>query len=189
MVIVLWKQWCFCSHHRSNPAELTFLTEYVAAMNPAQATNILQVEQNTKMGWQLTNANLLTIKLDGQVISEELQVSHGWSTGNFLSCIYFLFNFFYLTFQWLILWYLNVLSLCVSFALCLSAFHILCFAHFELCCCWNVQIDLPWRWESRTVLVRCHKTPEFVTAVILLPKLRTIWTDIILKSCWNIGLQ
>lgn len=127
----------------------------------------------------------LTVKLflkNCKSLMDDLQVT-------FLSCIYFLFNFFNLTFQWLILWYLNVLSLCVSFALCLSAFHILCFAHFELCCCWNVQIDLPWRWESRTVLVRCHKTPEFVTAVILLPKLRTIWTDIILKSCWNIGLQ
>lgn len=56
---------CFCFHHRLNPAELTFLTEYAAAMSPvAQATNILQVEANAQMGWLLPTINLLTTKLD-----------------------------------------------------------------------------------------------------------------------------
>ncbi|KAK7158575.1 hypothetical protein R3I94_005030 [Phoxinus phoxinus] len=48
-----------------NPAELTFLAEYAAAMSPvAQATNILQAEANAMMGWLLPTINLLTVKLD-----------------------------------------------------------------------------------------------------------------------------
>ena len=56
---------CFCFHHRFKPAELAFLTEYAAAMSPvAQATNILQAEANTQMGWLLPTINLLTIRID-----------------------------------------------------------------------------------------------------------------------------
>ncbi|XP_027886159.1 uncharacterized protein LOC114152462 [Xiphophorus couchianus] len=48
-----------------NPAELAFLTEYAAVMSPvAQATNILQAETNTQMGWLLPTIHLLQIKLD-----------------------------------------------------------------------------------------------------------------------------
>ena len=56
---------CLCFHHRFNPAELAFLTEYAAAKSPvAQATNILQAEANAMMGWLLPTITLLTIKLD-----------------------------------------------------------------------------------------------------------------------------
>lgn len=56
---------CFCFHHRFNPAELAFLTEYGATMSPvAQATNILQAEANAQMGWLLPTISLLTGKLD-----------------------------------------------------------------------------------------------------------------------------
>ncbi|KAM8721904.1 uncharacterized protein AB9X84_004672 isoform 2-T3 [Acanthopagrus schlegelii] len=48
-----------------NPAELAFLAEYNAVMSPvAQATNILQAEENVQMGWLLPTINLLTAKLD-----------------------------------------------------------------------------------------------------------------------------
>ena len=61
------KRCCFCFHHRFNPAELAFLTEYAAVMSPvAQATNILQAEANAQMGWLLPTINLppnLTVKL------------------------------------------------------------------------------------------------------------------------------
>lgn len=55
----------FVFYYRFNPAELAFLAEYNAVMSPvAQATNILQAEENVQMGWLLPTSNLLTAKLD-----------------------------------------------------------------------------------------------------------------------------
>lgn len=56
---------CSCLHHRFNPAELAFLSEFAVVMNPvAQATNILQAETNVQMGWLLPTIKQLKMKLD-----------------------------------------------------------------------------------------------------------------------------
>lgn len=54
-----------CLHHRFNPAELAFLSEFAVVMTPvSQATNILQTETNVQMGWLLPTIKLLKYKLD-----------------------------------------------------------------------------------------------------------------------------
>lgn len=48
-----------------SPAELAFLTEYVATMGPiSKALNILQAEKDVHMGWLVPTITLLNVKLD-----------------------------------------------------------------------------------------------------------------------------
>ncbi|XP_013883110.1 uncharacterized protein LOC106531738 [Austrofundulus limnaeus] len=47
-----------------NPAELAFLTEFVATMSPiSKALNIMQTEADVHMGWLMPTITLLTVKL------------------------------------------------------------------------------------------------------------------------------
>lgn len=51
--------------YRCSPAELAFLTEYVATMGPiSKALNILQAEKDVHMGWLVPTITLLNVKLD-----------------------------------------------------------------------------------------------------------------------------
>lgn len=69
---------CFCFHQRFNPAELTFLTEFAAVMSPvAQATDILQPEENVRMWWRLPTIILLTAKHDMSQVAIELLQAYG----------------------------------------------------------------------------------------------------------------
>ncbi|XP_039513041.1 uncharacterized protein LOC120468591 [Pimephales promelas] len=55
-----------------SPAELAFLTEYVATMSPiAKALNIMQTEVNVHMGWLVPTITLLSVKLDRLLTSSK----------------------------------------------------------------------------------------------------------------------
>lgn len=152
---------CLCFHHRFNPAELAFLTEYAAAMSPvAQATNILQAEANAMMGWLLPTINLLTIKLDRiklplkycKPLVDALQVT------------------FILVF---ILYYLS--SLMINFNYIQMLYYIFKTCYFvsvlvaEMC--YTNKLALQVGIKNR--FGHMSGDPELIAAAILLPKFRT----------------
>ena len=111
---------CILFHHRFNPTELAFLTEYAAAISPvAQTTNILQAEANAMMVWLLPTINLLTIKLDRvklplkycKPLVDALQVTF------ILVFILYCLNSLMINFNYIQMSF----SKCVTLAICVSA--------------------------------------------------------------------